>query len=175
TGTGLDRWHEQLAKGDQARGRTMQVDYDTYAEGEALLAWLNATVRISCEKGLDGNQLLQELATAMQRQVQRDKGEIAHLKMTLATLDGLNEMAMINLVRNEVVPELSLGLHDPVTKGELIVNARAETSPEALKKAFDRALSACARPDQELQLKHFESFRPGRPVPTHRVIETGAS
>ena len=43
----------------------MDVDYDVYAEGEALLGWLNATCRLSAADPFDGNRFLQLLAARM--------------------------------------------------------------------------------------------------------------
>ncbi len=63
----------------------MDVDYDVYAEGEALLGWLNATCRLSAPTPFDGNQFLQRLADARAAIGWPVAGiEIAHFKMTLA-------------------------------------------------------------------------------------------
>src|SRR5438094_10452168 len=42
-GTGLEPWFARLAAEEQETREAMNVDYDIYAEGEALLGWLNAT------------------------------------------------------------------------------------------------------------------------------------
>ena len=47
----------------------MDVDYDVYAEGEALLGWLNATCRLSAPQPFDGNRFLQRLADGVQRRL----------------------------------------------------------------------------------------------------------
>src|SRR5262245_48276564 len=62
TGANLDDWFNRLSSTAVAR-TAMEVDYDVYAEGEALLGWLNATVRLSSTQPFDGNALLRELAT----------------------------------------------------------------------------------------------------------------
>src|SRR5689334_9841731 len=40
----LEAWFAKLTSGKQAAGNAMEVDYQIYAEGEALLGWLNCTV-----------------------------------------------------------------------------------------------------------------------------------
>ena len=46
-GDGLEPWLQRLLSTEGAFAPTMTVDYDTYAEGEARLGWLNATWRLS--------------------------------------------------------------------------------------------------------------------------------
>jgi hypothetical protein len=58
----------------------------------------------------------------------------------------------------------------------LVINLRAEAPPEDLASALRAALpdAAASVPGLEITLEHLEFFRPGKPVPTHR-IETLAS
>src|SRR6185436_695852 len=46
-GTGLDAWFNRISDADQPLGLAMEVDYETYADGEALLGWLNCTAQLS--------------------------------------------------------------------------------------------------------------------------------
>jgi hypothetical protein len=98
------------------------------------------------------------------------KAEIAHLKMTFSPKEGLGEIAVANLVRNDFVPELSLKLEGSVRGGQLILNLRAETTPDVLGDTVREALAAVAKsfPSLKATLDHLEHFRPGRPTPTHR-------
>lgn len=175
-GQGLDEWFSAIASAEQAAGDAMEVDYGVYADGEALLGWLNCTVALSAKAAFDGNLLLEAIAGAAQRRLNEAGAEIAHLKMTLSPDDGLGDIAVINLVRNDVVPELSLELPELVTGGQLIVNCRAETAPEALLAAVHEALkeSAATFPGLEMRVEHSEHFRPGKPQPTHRVAHLTA-
>jgi hypothetical protein len=91
--------------------------------------------------------------------------------MTLSPDEALaGEIAVVNLVRNDVVPELSLRLPDPVSGGQLIINLRAEGAPETLAESVTEALRALeqAQPGLRATTAHLEHFRPGRPTPTHR-------
>jgi Ni2+-binding GTPase involved in maturation of urease and hydrogenase len=172
TGEGLDEWFARLAAADQPGGEAMQVDYEIYAEGEALLGWLNCTVKVSAPKGVDGNVLLQQLAGAIQRRLAKREAEVAHLKMTLSPDEGLGGIAVINLVRNDFVPELSQELSDLVEGGQIIINLRAEAAPDDLLQAVNESLTEIsqARTDLLLRLEHLEHFRPGKPQPTHRIV-----
>ena len=170
-GEGLESWFGLLAKTEQSSRHVMSVDYETYAEGEALLGWLNATVRARSDTGFDGNQLLRRLSHHLQTDLQREGGEIAHLKMTLSADDGLGDTAVINLVRNDYLPELSQEMSDALASGELIINLRAEIAPEHLAAALEKGLTETRVefPAIDLLLEHREHFRPGKPTPTHRV------
>ena len=172
TGIGLEDWFTKLEVNDALGGSdAMEVDYEVYADGEARLGWLNATLRASASRAFDGNALLQRLATGMQQLLADAQAEVAHLKMTLSSPDAIAGLAAINLVRNDLVPELSEQLEDPVTGGEVIVNLRAEAAPEALKEALEGAVAACGSDGSGilLVLEHLEHFRPGKPQPTHRL------
>ena len=162
----LAPWFEQLATGEQSQRATMEVDYDIYAEGEALLGWLNATVQLAAREGFDADATLKAIAAGIQQRLAG--AEIAHLKMTLNPDRGLGDIAAVNLVRSDFVPELSLTLEEPVESGQLIINCRAEAAPEAIRDAVRDTVAALNSAAMTAQLEHLEFFRPGKPQPTHR-------
>jgi G3E family GTPase len=170
-GAGLKEWFARLASAEQAGGEAMAVDYNIYADGEALLGWLNCTVALEATADFDGNTLLQSLARQMQELLNAQQAEIAHLKMTLSPNEGLGDIAVINLVRNDFVPELSLELPHAIRSGQLIINCRAEAAPGTLLAAVNRALAEAGVqfPGLMVKLEHSEHFRPGKPQPTHRI------
>ena len=170
SGDGLSGWFERLTSEEQSPRARMAIDYDLYAEGEALLGWLNATVQVSAKQPFEGSILLKRFASAIQSRLGAAGVEIAHLKMTLDAEGGLGDIAVLNLVRNDYVPELSQQAADPMDAGQLIVNLRAEGSPDLLQAALHGALETLGTaPDAvSVRLDHLEHFRPGRPEPTHR-------
>src|SRR5688572_3180966 len=172
TGDGLDAWFERLLAHEQVARQVMAVDYEVYADGEALLGWLNATVQIDAAGEFDANALLEHLARQMQQQLAANGGEIAHLKMTFSPGGGLNDIAALSLVRSDFVPELSLRLDQPSTSGQLILNLRAEAAPETLKAAVESTFSGLGEhfAGVRARIDHLEHFRPGKPQPTHRLL-----
>jgi G3E family GTPase len=170
-GAGLDAWFGRLTASDQPVGRAMEVDYDIYAAGEAMLGWLNCTVQLASSGPFDGNAVLVQLAGGLQQRLTAQNAEVAHLKMTLSPDQGLGDLAVINLVRNDFVPELSQELPEELESGQLIINLRAETAPEILRRAVEATLDACRKNNSNLtvSLEHLEQFRPGKPAPTHRM------
>jgi G3E family GTPase len=172
-GEGLSEWFEILCGEIQPDDPTMQIDYDTYADGEALLGWLNATIEVGHQSDSDGNELVREIATRLQDRLRDAGAEIAHLKMTLTPDDGLGDLAVVNVVRNDIVPELGQRLDDLMQQGQLILNLRAESDPEALESLVRETFDSVARGSQNgliLKIDDLERFRPGRPEPTHRDL-----
>jgi G3E family GTPase len=166
TGQGFEDWTPILERDEQQTHATMTVDYDTYAEGEALLGWLNLTARVSGSE-IDGNALVLRLLEEIQQLCGSDQIELAHLKATL-TPDNGNDLAIANLTRTDGEAELSHSLDDTLTAGELIVNLRAEADPESLRFLVTAVLQR--QPGVTIFIQHLEAFRPGKPVPTHRDV-----
>jgi G3E family GTPase len=172
SGKNLDAWFSRILDAKQAARTAMKVDYEIYADGEALLGWLNCTVDVEAKQAFDANTLLQELAAGIQKRLAANKAEVAHMKMTLSPAGSVSgEIAGINLVRNDFVPELSFELETPVKKGQLIINLRAEAAPDVLGRAVREGLEGIAKkfPALTATVDHLEHFRPGKPTPTHRI------
>jgi Ni2+-binding GTPase involved in maturation of urease and hydrogenase len=167
TGQGLDTWFDYVMTGEGGSQHAPEVDYEVYAEGEALLGWLNCTAKIAGGSEFDGNAFVESLAARMSARM--SDGEIAHLKMTLSPDEG-NDLAVLNLVRNDVNAELSYRLHAPLAGGELIVNLRAQDNPEQLWLRTRTALNETAAEfGARATIGHHEFFRPAKPNPTHRM------
>jgi Ni2+-binding GTPase involved in maturation of urease and hydrogenase len=168
TGTSLDDWFGRLS-GPAASRPAMDVDYDLYADGEALLGWLNATWRLSALVPFDGNEFLRRFAGAVQTRLASDGIEIAHFKMTLSPDTG-TDLAVLNVVRSDARSESVHRLAEALGEGELIVNLRAEADPVHMKAFVLAGMEETAR-DMRVApaIEHVEHFRPGRPEPTHRM------
>ena len=171
TGSGVSEWFAAVTDHEQTARRIMEVDYDTYADGEALLGWLNATVTIAAPEPFDAADLMGNIARTTQAELERQSAEIAHFKMTFSPDEGFAETAVMNLVRNDLVAELSQELDAPATAGQLIVNLRAESDPSVLATAVRHGIEGLAEafPGITAGIEHLEHFKPGRPTPTHRL------
>ena len=175
-GTGVDAWCDAMLSDRSAAAAIAELDYDRYADGEALLGWLNADIRLAAheaEQGgeFDGNELLLELLTTIRGELAAAGFEIAHLKATLSVEGDDYELAAANLVRTDDAPTLSHRLAEPIDIGRLLLNLRAEADPALLKQAIQRSLETLT--DRcDVTVSHLEHFRPGRPVPTHRLTGT---
>src|SRR5438067_2465150 len=81
TGAGFDRFVELLDQKGAFGRRILDIDYDTYAEGEAELGWLNASVRLTAEKPFDLDALLTGILRELAGVRRKLAGEGAHLKL----------------------------------------------------------------------------------------------
>ncbi len=169
-GSGTAAWFERVTRGAMGLGTSPEVDYEVYAEGEALLGWLNATVRVAGDAPFDGNALLRDLVGHMAGAI--GAGEIAHLKMTLTAEELPSDIAVLNLVAGDRRAEMAHTLKAPIEAGELIVNLRAEDDPGRLNDAARAALTAweAGGPGRRAAIGHIEHFRPAKPTPTYRMV-----
>jgi G3E family GTPase len=167
-GTGLEPWFRAVLEDAGRDAASMDLDYDRYAEGEALLGWLNLTGRLRAPAPFDGNAALLRLIGAIRADLAAGGLEIAHLKSTLEIAEAGGLLSVVSLVRTDAEPDLRESLLDRVSGGTLVVNLRAEGDPERLKASVERAIASLGdgiRADVE----HLECFRPARPQPTHRM------
>lgn len=168
-GDGLQAWFDELLSAGEAPGQPLDIDYGIYGEGEALLGWLNAAFRVDAPQEFDGNAWLRGLADGLQERLSGAGAEVAHLKMTLSPDGGFREIGLVNLVHQELVPEVGEELPSPLRSGELVVNLRAEAAPEDLQVAVEQEMASRGSSGVGIHLEHMESFRPGQPDPTHRM------
>ncbi len=168
--TGLDPWFEQMLTRTSQASAIANIDYDEYAYGESLLGWLNAELVIGSADSdeYDGTALLVDLMQQIRQSLAAEGHEIAHMKATLSVEGDPYELAAANLVRSDEAPAVSHRLAEPVDIGRTLLNLRAEAPPESLKAAVEKALESIRR-ERPCDIIHLEHFRPGKPVPTHRI------
>ncbi|MEZ6064940.1 MAG: GTP-binding protein [Planctomycetaceae bacterium] len=167
-GRGFDALLELLdQQGDFGR-KVMEVDYDIYAEGEAELGWLNSSLTVRGETTFALDTLLLGIIERLRRDLEEQQAETAHLK-AIGLWDGFFGVA--NLISSETRPELSLPSNCEVQEAEVIVNARVACDPEILQRLVESAVTDVARDlGATVEFRQTQSFRPGRPVPTHRIM-----
>jgi hypothetical protein len=169
-GTGFDALLDSIERSRPRRTRTPEVDYDVYAEGEAELGWLNCGVHVeAAESGQNFalDEIVVRLVGRLAAALKGHAAEPAHLKI-LAESEGAVSIA--NLVSSASPVELSLASGAEVSDAELTINARVAMAPEPL---ADVVVAELAALGQEFgvvtEIHDMQRFRPGRPVPTHRM------
>ncbi|MCS6865332.1 MAG: GTP-binding protein [Gemmataceae bacterium] len=161
---GLVEWLDQRG----AFGRKiLDIDYDTYAEGEAELGWLNATAHLHSPRPFDLDGLLLRILEELAIHCRTLGGEVAHLK--LIGMDEALAFAVGNLVSSSSRPTLSLPSGLKPLRAELIINARVAMEPALLEAEVKRVVQReCDQLGVAAHFRTSQSLRPGRPVPTHR-------
>lgn len=166
TGQGLNAVHELLGQQGAFGRKILDIDYDIYAEGEAELGWLNSSLRVTADQPFALDQLLLDVVTRLQKTLKAEGAEIAHLK-AIGLWEGFFGVA--NLVSSDGEATLSLPSRCQVKETDLIVNARVAIDPAILREHVDAIVRAvCAERNARGSEAKTQSFRPGRPTPTHR-------
>jgi Ni2+-binding GTPase involved in maturation of urease and hydrogenase len=167
TGEGFDALIQTLELRGRFGRRVVDVDYDVYAEGEAELGWLNSQVVIEAEQLFDLDGLLTDLIQRLHQYFLNCGAEAAHLKV-IGLCD--SSYAVANVVSNSTGPELSLPSGTKTKTANVVVNARVAIDPADLESSVCDALAAAvSRVSGKHRVISLQSFRPGRPVPTHRI------
>jgi len=163
SGQGFDTLTELLDQEGSFGGKILDIDYDTYAEGEAEMGWLNSSVHVSADKAFQLDELLSDIIARLHASLD---GEVAHLKVI-----GLGETSfgVANLVSSATPAELSLPSRGQEKAADVIVNARVAMDPELLENRMKAAVeAACTSRGLKADFRKTQSLRPGRPTPTHR-------
>jgi G3E family GTPase len=166
TGAGFEALAALLDQQGAFGRKILDIDYDTYAEGEAELGWLNASFHLATPSpvGLDG--LLLDVVKRLAATLRGRGAEIAHLKV-IGLADGAFGVA--NVVSSGTEAELSLPSHAQTAEADVIVNARVAVDPAELEKLVRLTMADVSAGNKaKADTKTMASFRPGRPTPTHR-------
>ena len=147
--------------------KTLEIDYDIYAEGEAELGWFNCQVKIDSPQKFSLDEIVLDLTRVVSEHLLNANCEPVHLK--LMGQKGV-DAAVANWVESTSEVELSLQSEINVDEAELIINARIATDPEALESIIKSAKDEFQQKHSlNVELTGIQCFKPGRPVPTHRM------
>lgn len=165
TGEGVDEWLQEVTTSTASGATRIEVDYDRYAHGEAVLGWLNATYALAGDGETDAARLVEGVVRRVHRAAQGEGIEIGHVK-AVATIGGRSAAANATSLRGTVeVRELpALG-----REGSLTLNARVQTSPERLTTIAEEAIAGIGAEATAVTCRALTALTPGRPVPTHRM------
>jgi len=169
TGQGFEALQEFLdQEGDFGR-KILDIDYDVYAEGEAELGWLNSSLRVSATDRFPLDDVLLGIVDQLRASLREAGAEPAHLK-TIGLWEGFFGVA--NLISSDSSAEMSLPSRCDVAEADVIVNARVACDPVVLEEHVRKAVATvCAECGATAEFRETQSFRPGRPVPTHRYAD----
>ncbi len=169
TGEGFEGLTEMLDQRGAFGQKILDLDYDIYAEGEAELGWLNSSLDIQSETPFALDDLILGIVEALRVRLESANAETAHLK-TIGLAEGAYGVA--NLVSSDTPAVLSLPSHFETKEANVVVNARVAVDPELLRRDVEAAVEEVAgQMGVAVKFRQTQSFRPGRPVPTHRFAK----
>ena len=171
TGEGLDEWLADATTRTDSGKHLLDIDYDRYAHGEAVLGWLNGTVMLQAPQSADWDELLNTLIRDLLATFEREGLAVGHVKI-------IAENGKNYAVANITGAERTLTIRSGAGEGaelRLIINARVECSPEHLDQLVRDALIRSINGRYTDEVVAWRYLEPGRPNPTHRfeeVVET---
>lgn len=163
-GTGVDEWVEAVSKSSAAGLKLLDIDYDKYAHGEAVLGWLNGTVMVKAV-GTDLDALLKDIMQRLCTAIDAEQLRVGHVKV-IAECGDSYAVGNITGAADTLQIRGNVGCGD---EARFIVNARVETTPEHLD-AIVRDVLATTLEGCEHEILAWRYLQPGRPNPTHRFL-----
>lgn len=170
TGEGVAEWLDDVLSSKKAGNRIADIDYDIYAEGEAVLGWLNAEIVLRANKCCvpDWRLLCLFLMKRIQDACRERKAPVGHVKFLMSTGD---KTCAVNMTCLKGKIEIRGEVDESRSKADLVVNARVEMAPEELERLLRESLAMLLKGRVSIDYRRLSSIRPGRPVPTHRYRE----
>ena len=143
--------------------RLVEVDYDVYAEGEAVLGWLNTTIELS-GNSVDWDSFAQTLMQSLSKQFDSMGASVGHVKILVESGD---KFTVSNLTgqSSTLTFRQSAGISN---NARLTVNARVEMMPESLENIVRTALDKVTETSISQKIIASRCLSPGRPNPTFR-------
>lgn len=183
-GTGVPQWMSLLIDGFDADdsfqfdgevggdGRALtDIDYDTYAEGEAKLGWVNLTISLSGP--FEATAFRDRLMDEIRPRVREEEIEVAHLKYTISAAGDLCHANLTSTTERPGFGGTDLGRVDA---GELVFNARAVGDPEEIQTVGIEAIEATAdEVGADVTIEEVRAFRPEYPEPVHRMDDESST
>ncbi len=165
-GNGTDEWLSQVTTRQDAGKRLIEMDYDIYANGEAVLGWLNGTVYLQ-GSDTDWDTFTHTLLTNLAARFDEEKLPVGHVKLIA---ENGSKFIVGNLTGNAG----TLSVRGSAVRSEeikLIINARVETTPENLDRIVRETLDTLCADSYTPEIISWRYLQPGRPQPTHRFTE----
>jgi len=163
SGDGLDEWLHKVMNRTDAGKRLIEVDYDVYAEGEAVLAWLNSTIELS-GIAVDWDDFANKLMQSLSAQFDSMKASVGHVKILFESGENYR-IANLTGLNNTLNFRGSAGISNKV---RLTLNARVEMHPETLEEIVRKTLDTVKGPSISKEIVPLRCLSPGRPAPTFR-------
>lgn len=163
TGEGMEEWLEKVLNSTDAGKRLVEVDYDVYAEGEAVLGWLNSTVELT-GSAVDWDAFTQKLMQSLSTRFDASNASVGHVKILVESGD---QYLIANLTGkgNTLTLRQSAGVSN---RAILTINARVEMTPEKLSKLVSQTLEELTGSTIGNKVLTHRCLSPGRPNPTYR-------
>lgn len=170
TGGGIGEWLDDIFSDPRAGMRLLDIDYGTYAEGEAVMGWLNGEIRLAAAGGSlpEGDSICRTLMEDLRDAFRIRQAAVGHVKLLLEAGGG---HVAANLVRADGEVEVRGEPGPPASEARMILNARVEIAPKQLERIVLEQLDRLADGGIGVRVVSLRSLSPAAPVPTYRFSE----
>ncbi len=165
----ITHWYRLISENSNlSEIEPVDIDYERYGGGEAELAWLDQEISIEVTQG-NVFQVVIELIQKIHHEINRQQAAIGHLKFMIYSGDENVKISIPTIEQPGWQHELDC--HQG-TAAKVLINARVQMEPDPLRDLVSNTISAMSV-DPEIKIKtcNVESFKPGFPHPTHRMID----
>jgi len=163
TGEGIEEWLAEVSSRTDAGKRLAKIDYDIYAEGEAVLGWLNSNIELIGEQ-TNWDEFGRNLLSELSRQFDNMNAPVGHVKMIL---ESGSDFLAGNLTGKSQTLNFR-GTAGQSNRARMTLNARVEMSPDTLEQIVRNTLDNRKNKRIEFKIITMRSLSPGRPNPTYR-------
>lgn len=154
-------WLHLLEQGAEASPTSLDINYDTYAAGEAMLAWFDQSIEIF-STGFNAIECALAIINNIHKRIQDQAIPIGHIKFLL------NNQTRIGFT-NASPSTAAIQIY-PASVAQLLINIRVQASPGTVTTIVDKAF---ADVEQALNCNIISnsvaSFQPGYPSPVYRM------
>ncbi|MBS1545481.1 MAG: hypothetical protein JST14_17725 [Bacteroidetes bacterium] len=161
----IGNWIDLLSESSISTRPSLDINYDIYGAGEAVLAWFDKELEIQSPTG-DAIRVALQAIHMIHQQLISLRVLIGHLKFFIQA-PGWSQKISITPTG------ASHSLRQPVPSAaslRMMINARVQTSPERLSHVVEDALQHTVTSMQAVLVPHTSAaFAPGFPRPTYRI------
>jgi CobW/HypB/UreG family nucleotide-binding protein len=167
SGAGITNWLTKSFRPAPRLRNVVPVDYIVYAEAEACLGWLNASLRLQAAHLFSPQQWMTAFITSLSDKLRAAQAEIAHVKVYVSAGDRMLKAGVTGFERGIDWELTGDGL---VSEALATVNARVRCEPETLLQAVQEAAQRVTYTMRlSMAFDQVECFSPSPPQPVFRL------
>lgn len=147
--------------------RSIDMDYDLYATGEAMLAWLDMRISVHSQK-LPAIKAGLALAEIIDHKIRAAQLTTGHLKFLFE--DGQNT-AKLSFITTGIKQRHEEFMLSDARHVDVLINARVQTDPSILLQIVRESIeTAMTNTGCRIVVHDSAAFKPGYPKPLHRMV-----
>lgn len=163
----IHQWLVAMNQFKLKQRKSLDIDYDVYGAGEAMLAWLDEELEINTNYS-SAYEVGVKLIRKIEADIRKQNHFIGQLKFLISDGTTSRKFSYTAIKQNETD---QLEDQPKTNKISLLINARVQTQPDVLKGIVANAIKETAQhTGSKIVINKLSCFQPGYPTPTHRIL-----